>query len=106
MADHTYRIRYSVKPGEFAKADIPAGDGGCDAILVASIVRSSEGSVSYAFLSRDGETGSPLSVVEQFKAWSMLAHELAEDPELSERKRAIARDAFERVRAIVLGGRG
>lgn len=101
MADHVYRIRYSVQHGHFTKADL-RGDGGCDAMLVVSIIRGPDGSVSYAFPSRDGETGEELAPVELFKAWSMLAHQLAEQPELPDWQRSIAVDAFAGVRETVL----
>jgi hypothetical protein len=105
MAEHVYRIRYSVQNGEFTKADL-RGDGGCDAMMVVSIIRGPDGAVSHAFPSRDGDTGEELAPIELFKAWSALAHTLAEQADLPAWQKAIARDAFERVRqtALLLGG--
>jgi len=67
------------------------------------MIRSSSVSCySVVFISRDGRTGEPLPAAEVWKAWTILACQLADDEELSPGKRALCRQVHEAVRGAVL----
>ena len=78
--------------------------GACDAAILISIVYPQDGGVSHMILSRDGRTGKPLDDTELFKAWSMMACDLARG-RLSDELKNICMDAFEKIRRVVLRDR-
>lgn len=108
MGGHRYPLTYDVKAipgGATAEEARVAGLGAADAVVLTSIVRGDDGSVSHLTLSLDGATGKPLPDDEVFKAWALLTHRLAESPTLGPGKRAlcvlvdmIVRDAIARSR--------
>lgn len=102
----TYHLRYAMTltPGKFAKAEL-GGDGGTDALLLASVLYPPDGSLSVCFLSKDGRTGEEMEDSELFKVWAMLAHQLAESETLGEVKWAICVATHEAIRAALAKAR-
>jgi|GEM_PF-3775579 hypothetical protein len=108
MSDHRYRIIYKVEhhPDGVPEDQIRvSGFGACDAILVGSLLYPDDGSYSSMFVSLDGRTGEELDSAEIWKAWTMLAKNLADETTLSPWKRALARNVFDVVRDVILEGR-
>lgn len=97
----TYKLKYGFKfeTGDFTKAELGA-DGGADALVVASIVRPPDGSLSLAFLSKEGSTGEEVSDSELFKVWALLAARLLES-DIDGGRRKILEAAHESVRKMV-----
>lgn len=104
-----YPIAYKVEtpkehpprtPDELRDADL----GGCDAIIIHSILFRADGSRSEAIVTKDGRTGDELPVDELFKSWAMLAHGLSQDKDLGEGRRLLAEMVHEILREIVTGG--
>ncbi len=82
MRDHKYKLFYDVRrpdnPEGATQAEIPAGIGAADALLIASLLRPPDGSLSVSFLNADPSTpDGRLDADEQFKVWVMLAANLA-----------------------------
>lgn len=102
----TYKLKYrfSAEAGAFTKDEI-GPDGGCDALILGSIISPEDGGFSAAWLGVDGRSGevTPLDALEMFKAWALLSAELMDADELPANLRAIARKAHEATRAHVLG---
>jgi len=100
-----YKIAYGITPGSFMKKDlIQAGLGGCDSIIVHSIVYPADGSRSEVIIDFDGY-GEPLSADELFKSFGSLAQKLYLDDRLSTVKRAICENFFQLQRIAVLSAR-
>ncbi len=78
--------------------------GGCDAVVLCSILYPEEGGCSVLAVSLDGRTGEPLSTLEVFKVWGMLAHTLI-DAGLPLWADTIVRAAFGSIQRFVLDGR-
>jgi hypothetical protein len=104
----TYDLRHEDPPVTAAQLaeQLRRGDdrGGCDAAILISIVYPQAGGVSHLIVSRDGRTGKPLADVELFKAWSMMAAELSRG-QLSDELQHICREAFDKIRRVVLRDR-
>jgi len=71
------------------------GKGACTAIILAPILYPEDGSYSVLFLSKDGRTDEELDDSELFKAWSMLAHRLAQSETLSHGKKDLCGQVFD-----------
>lgn len=108
MPERTYPITYELRVEDppLAASAIPKDRGGCDAVILVSIMHSPTGSSSCMIASRDGRTKRQISRAELFKAWAMLADTLASEPGLDDERKAICSDAFEKIRRIVLRDRG
>lgn len=105
--DRKYKIGYRVVTGEKTREELRAADlGGCDALIVHSIIFTDDGGLSYQLVTHDGRTDDDLGVDEVFKAWMFMAKRLADDPTLGEGRRALARLVFEEVRTAILRARG
>ena len=104
--ERRYRITYDVKhhPEGVTKSELN-GRGATDAIFVASLLRDPSGASSTALLAIDGETGEKLSVDEQFKMWTLMAKNLADELPAGGR-RDLCTEVFEAVRKSILRGRG
>lgn len=89
---HRYRLKYrfSFEPGEFHLESRGRDDGLTDALLLASIIYPSDGSLSVMLMSKDGRTGKELADLELFKVWSVLCVRLAESETLPEGHRQFA----------------
>ena len=98
----TYRI--DPRPDKPTLDQVRAdGLGACDAILLASIIRGSDGALSYAFPSLDGATSGPLSATDCFKVWVVLAHYLATDvQDLGDGRRTLALLVHRMVQAAIV----
>lgn len=105
MSAHPYSIRYSiiVKPNGFAKGDAGPDDGLTDAIVLASIVNSGDGSSSTMWMSKDGLTGAPLSGRRlAVQAWGPLTKLIADDPTMPPELQKLARETFEALRKLIV----
>lgn len=103
MSERTYAIRYDVHNGEFKKAEVEAqGLGGCDQILICSILKAPEKWVSYLWISSDGR-GQEMHAKDKFKAWAMLARQLVDDSSLDPMSKEICRKSFEEVKQLIKG---
>lgn len=104
MAEHMYRLTYTVEAppeGLTAAAAKARGIGAADALVVVSIVRGEDGSVSYASLSLDGATGKLLPHEELFKAWTAMAQLLSASPDLGPESRAVCALVTDMVRDAI-----
>lgn len=106
---HNYKLLYKIeKPeGGVSKADVPAGYGATDALLLTSILYPEDGSLSTFFIGIDGRKPTDLKEAELddnewFKIWSMLTKRLADSETLPEGKKAFCGQVFEAFRAILL----
>lgn len=102
-----YRIVYHQSmPFPVSQIDTATGYGGCDAILVHSILHQPDGGRSELTASLDGDTGKPLTDNELFKCLVTLAHQLSEstEPGFVGRKE-FCKGIFEAVRDAVLPGK-
>ena len=96
----TYHMRYNIEPGEFTRDQLDEL-GGCDAILIASIIRDRgphDGPVSTAFVHRDGYTGEELVPTELFRTLGLLAHMIMEQDGLPEWQRKLVSDVHETIK--------
>jgi hypothetical protein len=106
--EQTYPITYSVDyhdPPLTKEQVLASAAGGCDAILLISVVGgrsgASEGS-SHAFIGRDGRGGDgDINIEEWFKAWAMLAATLAESTELGPGKRRLCAEVIFAIRKVM-----
>lgn len=81
---HVYRVTYDVKshPGISKEELQKASLGGCDSLVLISIVRDDPspdpfaGAKSFAVVSLDGHAGKPCRSAELFQAWAAMAEEL------------------------------
>lgn len=105
---HRYPIRYTVdrRPDGWTKEELDADDaGGCDAVIVHSLIYPPDGSRSEMLLSRDGRTGEELSDIEVFKSWVMTAHALMDSESLDRQARDLAQTVFSSVQQRILASR-
>jgi hypothetical protein len=100
-----YGIKYRVENGSFGVEEIISTDSGaCDEILWASIMNGPDGAMSAQWASMDSK-GEPLSMVQVFKVWALLAASLENEQSLSFEFRDIAKQVHERVKKYVLSKR-
>ena len=101
---HTYKIAYNAQhhPGGISAEELEQKEvGGCDSIVILSLIYPNDGSCSLKVLSMNGMTGEP-DHVEMFKAWAMMASELSDGPSLHDWQRQICDQIHEAVRTIVV----
>lgn len=99
-----YRIETSKEhPPRTAEELLEEKLGGCDAIILHSILFRDDGGRSEARLSLDGRTGEDLSADELFKSWTAMAGDLALDERLGESRRVLAGMVFEVMRTVIAG---
>jgi hypothetical protein len=104
-----YHVSYDIKAHKEGRPadEIMEGDrGGCDAIILHSILFPEDGSYSHVLISLDGRTGRPLDSMEIFKAWTMMAHEIAAREDLEPGRRALAVNVQAAMTEHVLKQRG
>jgi hypothetical protein len=104
--ERKYPIAYRIENKPHSKAQlILDGLGGCDAIVVASIMRDvldqPEGRKSIAVLSLDGATGGDIPSTELFQVFARLAHTLAGESSLPAWQREIAAATIAYVRMMM-----
>lgn len=103
MRDH-YLIKYRVEIGKFTKAQLQDADcGGCDDIIIHSILHNDDGSRNEAIISARGKDGKQLSVDELFKSWVTMAHMLSKDETLGRGRRDLALFIRDIVRCAIRG---
>ena len=101
----TYRLTYTITtashPDGLSKeeAEEQAGPlgGACDAVLIHSIIFPDDGSYSHLAYGLDGRTGQALSSKEMWKAWVMLAKQLADRRDLDEDEHLLCKMTFQHV---------
>ena len=105
MSDKSYKVKYDFEFGDFTKDEIlETGSGGCDAVIVHSILYPEDGSYGHMLISKDGKTREPLSGNELWKAWLMMASTLSEDEDVPESKRELCKNVVDLVRARMAFG--
>lgn len=116
--EYFYKIKYNFdyKIGSFKKSEIIKNTrkisegvreskdnvGYTDALIVISILFPEDGSRNELTRTIDGNTGKPLSDLELFKTWNIMAKKLSESKELESFYKDIAREAFEIIRDTIL----
>lgn len=105
MNERRYPLAYRLDPmANRTKEELQARDeGGCDAIIVHSLIFGEDGSRSQATASMDGRTGKPLPALELFKTWALLAHDLSLRPDLSAPQNALCTSVHLLLKAAVSG---
>lgn len=113
--EHLYSLKYKFEFEHsnkgFTNKEIEDSEcGGTDALFIASIVRdgitSHDGASSVKFFSFDGQNPDvALPRTEIFKVWSMLASNLSEDNNVPEWQKEIAKEAFLKVKKIIMDRR-
>lgn len=77
-----YKVKYDIQFGDFSKKEIEKERlGGCDQILLCSVLDYPDGSGSYMWVSKDGHTGKEMDIVKIFNAWSLLAKKISDHPD-------------------------
>lgn len=111
--EHIYGLKYKIivenndgkgypKSTMIKMADEDEFVGGCDALLFFSILRPEDGSFSIYHNSYDGFNElKPITSIELFKVWAMLASKLKDDPEIHQWHRDVAEIAHEQVWARI-----
>lgn len=92
-----YKMKYDMSFGQFTKKQLEAeNNGGCDQVLLCSILDNPDGSSSYMWVQANGHTKEaridPLAV---FNAWIILADALSTMPELKGLRATLAGDVFQ-----------
>lgn len=107
--EEKYRLRYKLDParhptaGGWTKEELLAeGFGGCDAVIMHSLLFPPDGSLRVMTVSCDGRTGEDLDVNQLFKAWFLLAKQLSERKDLSPQKREFANMVYEMIRQAIV----
>ena len=97
----TYPVAYNIEHGKFTPEELKAQEmGGCDAVIVHSIVYPKDGSRSELILC-SGADGKPLDDLEMFKSWVSMAHQLSQSKEIGGEPRELTKLVFEAVRAMI-----
>jgi hypothetical protein len=105
----TYPLSYRLdhRPEGIPREQIERdGLGAADAVILISIIRPEDGSLSTVITSLEGATGQEISDIELFKAWTLMAKRLSESKTLEPGKKALAGNVFEDVRQAILRARG
>jgi hypothetical protein len=103
-SEHIYKLRYTLgmESGEFTPKDITDGQGLCDMLLLFSINEDDSGNRSTMTMSQGGD-GKELNDMELFKAWSLMAHNLAKSTTIGAGRKDLAKQVFEIVRENITG---
>lgn len=101
----TYKLTYDARvedPPVTREQIEKVGRGGCDAVVILSMLYPDDGSFSLAVVSLDGRTGEQIEDKELFKAWWLLASRLGESETLDPVRRMLAKTSFELIREFFL----
>ncbi len=106
--DHKYKIAYSVEltdgatEEELSHYQLDPGVGGCDCLVIASIIGQpgGPGSLSTAIITVDGHTKKDLTPEQQFQIWNTWAQALVEQLPKGPR-RDICMEAFNATKAYI-----
>jgi hypothetical protein len=99
---YLYPVSYQIEHGHFSKADLTRlKRGGCDAVIIHSLLYPRDGSRSELILSSDGN-GKEISDEEMFKSWISMAKRLSESETLHPGKRNMADVVFNMIRDLIL----
>lgn len=86
-------------PEGITREEIPDGHGACDALLLmASMIYPPDGGLSVNILGINGRDGAPLTSLEVFKVWTMIADDLSKSEDLGIGKRAICSSVMNVIR--------
>jgi len=100
------KLKYDVRPGDYNSEELKdAGVGGCDGLLIYSIIYPDDGGMSIEIVSIDGRTDKALNANEIFKCWAMTASALKDDETLSKGKRALLKATHEIIRETIAGSK-
>ena len=100
-----YPVAYNILPGSFTKEELLEKElGGCDAVIVHSIILPGDGSRSEV-IGSCGSDGKPLSDHELWKSWVSMAWSLHQSETLSGPKKTMCDMVFKTVQAAVMSGR-
>lgn len=101
----SYKVKYNFQCefGNFSKQEVKDYGGGTDAWIFVSMLYPEDGSLSLGIVSKDGRNPEKegLDSIEIFKAWILLASELAKDNELDLFRQNFAKQVFESFREII-----
>ena len=104
-----YHLTYQLKahPEGIEREEIPEGHGGCDAMVMVSIIRADDGALCLKVLSLDGTHAGQISGNELWQAWMVMAAKLAQAPEaeLNPFSRLLCTSVLETARKFVAGQR-
>ena len=107
-AEQKFHLRYDVEPHPegVPRSEISKRGGGwTDALFIGSVIYPPDGSLSVAFLTRDGRTQKDMEPHEEFKVWSLLAARLSKMKGLGEGRRTLCLSVHEAIRSAVLKSR-
>lgn len=97
-----YKMKYDAQPGNFTAEELKeAKVGGCDNIIICSILENADGSASLAWLTRKGEDGGELEAKKVFNAWAALAQQLGQDEKLDKGRRHFCAAVFQNVQGVM-----
>jgi hypothetical protein len=106
----TYRVKYRVdelEAGNFTKAECLEAGGGCDALVLISMLFPEDGSYSQQVVSFDGRAGGdPISDSDLWKVWAMIAAQLAQNESFKAEhvaKHGLVEAVHESIRIAILG---
>lgn len=109
--ERKYKLTYRLfpHPEGVTKEQIEAMDdqehlGACDRIIVHSILDTRDGGLSSMIMSINGHTGEPMPAEEEWKHWTLMAHDLMKKLPPGGR-RDLAALVHEAVRDAILGKR-
>ena len=102
---YQYHLLYQLepKPEGFTKAEVPSGFGATDAMILLSCLYPPDGSFSLQIMSLDGRTRAPVSDMELFKVWSMMAKRLSASETLEGSRKEFARQVFAQMVQAITG---
>lgn len=103
--DRRFPVAYNVLVDEkLTGAELKARNlGGCDAVIIHSIIYPADGSRSEVIIGHDGRTDTDLSDEEMFKSWAMLAHRLAQSTTLGDGRKMLAQFVHATLRKVIAG---
>ncbi len=99
-----YSIRYNIEQGDFSKEELEAeGLGGCDALLLASILREPNGGLNVAWCSVDGQQPAKDKIPDRelFHIIFMLMSKIEDSVELEEWQRSTLQTYCETIKKIM-----
>jgi hypothetical protein len=104
--ERQYPVSYSIdaKNPRSAAELRAAGLGGCDALILVSVIFRADGSRSQQAVSIDGRSGGDLPPDEWFKSWVLLAHGLMNQTALTTGERDLCAMVFEAIRRTKVPG--
>lgn len=111
MSEHKYKLIYRLVPHpegvtskQIKEMDDQEHLGACDRIIVHSIIDTRDGGLSSMIMAINGHTGEPMPAEEEWKHWTLWAHDLMKKLPPGGR-RDLVELVHETVKEAVLAGR-